>query len=151
MRYRDTGNVHKDFHLATNTSIQFVLRTYGMEFLRELFRRTAQEVYRDIYDSLKRGEWKPLLEHWTYYYEREQGKYEVTPADGGFIFLVQECPAVRHLRERSIPVTSDFALQETLMNDGWSAETPFQISTEILGEGSYRFSVLPRARRTPQA
>ncbi len=147
MRYRDTGNVHKDFHLALNTSIQYVLGRYGMEFLRELFRRTAQEVYREIYLSLKQGDWKPLLEHWTYYYDRELGKYEVTTAEGGFIFLVQECPAVRHLRERNVPVTPDFALQETLMNEAWSSGTPFEIRTEILAEGSYRMSVLPRPGR----
>jgi len=147
MRYRDTGNVHKDFHLAMNTSIQYVLRTYGMEFLRELFRRTAQEVYKDIYLSLKRGEWQPLLEHWTYYYDREEGKYTVTKVDGGFIFLVLECPAVRHLKEKQVPLTSDFALQETLINEAWSSGTQFQIRTEILGEGSYRMSVLPRPGR----
>ena len=144
MRYRDTGNVHKDFHLAMNTSIQYVLRTYGMEFLRELFRRTAQNVYKDIYLALTRGEWRPLLEHWTYYYDREEGKYEVIPADGGFIFLVTDCPAARHLREKNVPVTADFFLQDTLMNDAWSSGTPFEIRTDFLGEGSYRMSVLPR-------
>lgn len=145
MRYRDTGNVHKDFHLALNTSIQYVLQAYGLDFLRELFRRTAQDVYRDIYDALKKGDCGPLLEHWTYYYEREGGKFEVTMVEGGFIFLVTECPAVRHLKERNVPVTADFSLQETLMNDAWSAGTPFLIRTELLGEASYRVSVLPRA------
>ncbi len=144
MRYQETGNVHKDFHLAMNTSIQYVLRTYGMDFLRELFRRTAQQVYRDIYTNLQRGDWRPLLEHWRYFYDREEGKYEVTPVDGGFVFLVLDCPAVRHLKERGVPVTRDFLLQDILLNEGWSAGTPFRIETEVLGEGSYRMSVLPR-------
>jgi len=144
MRYRETGNVHKDFHLAMNTSIQYVLQTYGMDFLRELFRRTAQLVYRDIYTSLAKGDWKPLLEHWRYFYDREGGRYEVTPTDGGFIFDVRECPAARHLREKGIPLTSEFYLQDVLLNDGWSAGTPFQIDTQVLGDGSYRMTVAPR-------
>ena len=51
---------------------------------------------------------------------------------------------MRHLREKKVPVTSDFALQETLLNEAWSTDTPLLIRTEILGEGSYRMSVLPR-------
>ena len=41
MRYQDTGEVHKDFHLATNTTIHYILKTYGMETLREVFKNTA--------------------------------------------------------------------------------------------------------------
>ena len=71
MRYRETGNVHKDFHLSMNTSIKYVLRNYGMETLRELFRRTAQLVYREIYADLRGGNFSSLLEHWRYFYDRE--------------------------------------------------------------------------------
>ncbi len=77
MRYMDKGEVHKDFHLATNETINFVLSEYGKEFLAELFRRTAQNVYRDIYSNLLKGNYQPLLEHWKYYYTREDGVFNV--------------------------------------------------------------------------
>lgn len=32
MRYADKGEVHKDFHLATNATIDFVLSEYGKDF-----------------------------------------------------------------------------------------------------------------------
>jgi hypothetical protein len=142
MRYRDAGNLHRDFHLATNTTIQYVLSLYGKEFLRELFRRTAQLVYRDIYEALKRGDVWPLREHWEYYYSREGGVYEVAEVEGGFIFEVLDCPAARHLKERGVPVPEDFYLQDVLLNEAWSEGTSFDIRTEIIGEGSYRMSVL---------
>ena len=145
MRYVDSGNVHKDFHLATNTTIRYVLEHYGEEFLRELFRRTAQQVYRDIYEHLQQGDPRPLREHWEYYYTREGGEYSVTEQEGGFEFEVHDCPAVRHLKERGVEVTDSFYLQDVLLNDGWSQGTPFEIETEILGEGRYRMTV----SRTP--
>ena len=46
MRYRDTGNVHKDFQLATEATIRYALESYGPDFLSELFARTAQLIER---------------------------------------------------------------------------------------------------------
>lgn len=151
MRYQETGNVHKDFHLAMNTSIEYVLGRYGIEFLRELFRRTAQSVYRDIYDSLAKGNWKPLLEHWRYFYDREGGEYEVTYVKDGFVFTVTDCPAARHLREKKVAVTDHFRLQDVLLNEGWSLGTPFNIKTELLSEKSYRMSVILRNKESELA
>lgn len=141
MRYRDTGNVHKDFHLATDTTIRYVLENHGEDFLRELFRRTAQRVYRDIYQQLKQGNARPLREHWEYYYTREGGGYSVTEQENGFQFEVHDCPAVRHLKERGVEVVDSFYLQDVLLNEGWSEGTPFKIETQVLGEGHYRMTV----------
>lgn len=141
MRYRDSGNVHKDFHLATDTSIKYVLAHYGMDFLRELFRRTAQKVYREIYERLKVGDTGPLREHWRYYFDREGGRYEIREIERGFVFEVLDCPAVRHLRERGVPVGDEFYLPDLLLNEAWSQGTPVAIETEVVGEGHYRMTV----------
>ncbi len=141
MRYKDTGEVHKDFHLATNETIEFVLSEYGMDFLAELFRRTAQRVYLDIYSSLKKGNSEPLIEHWKYYYTREEGVFSLTESEEEICFHVKECPAVRHLKEKGVHVTQDFYLQVTLMNNAWSEGTPFSIDTEILSEGEYKMTI----------
>ena len=144
MRYKATGQVHKDFHLATNTTIRYVLKKYGQDFLRELFKRTAQRVYKDIYESLQAGDYAPLVEHWTYYYEREQGKFKVSETDGEGIFHVLECPAVRHLHARGVQVTEEFYLQLVFMNAAWSENTSFVITVELLGDGEYRHIIRSR-------
>ncbi len=141
MRYRDTGEVHKDFHLSTNTTIDFILSEYGMDFLKELFERTARRVYRDIYENLKKGNSKPLLEHWEYYYSREQGVFTVSEVKDGICFYVTDCPAVRHLKKRNIGITDNFYLQISLMNEAWSGDTPFNIETEIISEGEYKMTI----------
>ena len=144
MRYTDTGEVHKDFHLAMNTTIDFVLSEYGNGFLAELFRRTARKVYRDIYENLQRGNSQPLLEHWKYYYTREHGIFSISEAEGDFCFHVTDCPAVRHLKGRGIPIKDSFYLQISMLNEAWSEATPFEIETEIISEGEYKMTVRRR-------
>ena len=141
MRYTDTGEVHKDFHLATNATIDFVLSEYGIDFLKELFSRTAKNVYKDIYENLQKGDYQPLLEHWKYYYTREKGVFTVVESDGGFSFNVTDCPACRHLKEKNTPVTENFYLQISLLNESWSENTPFTIETQLISEGEYKMLV----------
>ncbi|RKX98636.1 MAG: hypothetical protein DRZ90_02180 [Spirochaetes bacterium] len=141
MRYKDTGEVHMDFHLATNETIEYVLSEYGQDFLAELFRRTAQNVYRDIYNGLKNGDSQKLIEHWSYYYTREKGAFIITEGANEVSFHVTECPAVRHLLANKIPVNREFYLQMELMNNAWSEDTPFNIETSVLSEGEYTMTI----------
>ena len=149
MRYTDTGEVHKDFHLATNATIDFVLSEYGIDFLRELFSRTAKNVYKEIYENLQKGNYQPMLEHLKYYYTREAGVFSVSEleGEGGFSFHVTDCPACRHLKEKNTPVTDNFYLQISLLNDAWAEDTPFSIETQILSEGEYTIVVQREASK----
>ena len=138
MRYKEKGQVHKDFHLCTDTTIKFILRKYGKGFLKSLFERTAQRVYKDIYKHLKRGNVKPLLEHWKYYFNREKGKYKVIKYADNITFSVKSCPAVNHIKNKGIKFSPCFCLQTSLMNEGWSKGTPFKIVTQKVKDNSCR-------------
>jgi hypothetical protein len=149
MRYKDTGNVHMDFHLSTNATIEYILQHYDLDFLRELFRRTAQKVYKDLYENLKAGNAAPLVEHTAYYIEREGGALTVTEKDDEIIIDVIRCPAVFHARERGYRAPTDFCLQTALMNNAWSEGTPFEITTCIRSEGTCR-QILRRKNNATQ-
>ena len=144
MRYEDKGEVHKDFHLATNRTAAYILGRYGEAFLRELFRRTAQFVYKDLYDSLCSGDTGPLLEHWQYYYERENGKFEIIRNGETINFHVIHCPAVGHLKSRGAKIEDSFYAHIRLLNDGWSEGSPFVIETNIMGEDEYSMIIRRR-------
>ncbi len=135
MRYRETGNVHKDFHLATNRTIKYILSNYGLDFLRELFRRTAQLVYKVIYNALREGNPEPWIEHMSYFFEREGGVFAIKRTDNAILFEVKECPAVKHLKNRGVSPSIDFCLQTSLLNEAWSENTKFDIRTIVVGEG----------------
>lgn len=135
MRYQETGEVHMDFHRTTNGTIAYVRNKYGRDFLDETFRMTARDVYRSIHDDLKRGDTSQLVKHWTYFMEREGGEFTLEEGDDEIRMTVERCPAIAYLQERGIDIDPDFCRQTVVVNQTLGEETPFEISTEVLGDG----------------
>ena len=135
MRYQETGEVHIDFHRSTNGTIAFMRDNYGQEFLDETFRRMARDVYRAIHDDLKNNNPEHLVEHWTYFFDREGGSYSLERGDDEIRFIVHKCPAVAYLQSRGIPVDPDFCRQTVVVNETLAEGTPYEITTEVLGGG----------------
>ena len=145
MRYRETGELHLDFHGSTAITINHVVKNFGREALRQLMETMAKQVYRSIYQQLQAGNTDELVEHWQYFFEREKGNFQITRhPDGRIELLVRECPAVRHLKRLGLEVSPDFCLQTKMINDAWSDGTPFSITTEKTGEGTCRQTIIPR-------
>lgn len=137
MRYHDTGNVHLDFHRTTNGTIAYLRERYGVEFLDEILRRTARDVYRAIREDLIAGNPEHLLEHWTYYLTREGGEFTVERAPDEIRVTVQRCPAADYLRRRGIPLHPAFRRQTTVLNEALGEGTPFEITTEVIDDLRY--------------
>ena len=45
LRYKSSGEVHKDFHGLTCATIHYILDNYGKDALDEILKSTAQKVY----------------------------------------------------------------------------------------------------------
>jgi len=137
MRYKETGQVHMDFHRTTNATIRYLRENYGVEFLDEVFRRTAHDVYRSIHEDLKAGDPEQLIEHWSYYLDREGGEYSIE-RDGDLITMtVTKCPAYAYLKEKGLEADEAFRRQTTVINAALAEDTPFEITTQDLGDGQY--------------
>lgn len=135
MRYQETGEVHLDFHRSTNGTITYLRDNYDREFLDDTFRRMGRDVYRAIHEDLRLGNPGHLVEHWTYYFDREGGLYTLEREDDEIRFIVHQCPAIAYLQSRGIPVDPDFCRQTIIINDTLAESTPFEITTEVLGGG----------------
>ena len=133
MRYRETGQVHLDFHRTTNGTIAYLRKTHGLEFLDEVFRRTARDVYRSIREDLLRGDPEQLVEHWAYFFDREGGEYDIERSGDEIRLIVRRCPAVAYLEGRGIEVDPEFCRQTLAVNQALAEGTPFEITTEVLG------------------
>jgi predicted ArsR family transcriptional regulator len=136
LRYRETGGLHKDFHGSMNAAVEYVGRRYGREGLREVFRNTAQKVYRSIYEKLKAGDWSELIEHWRYFMDREGADYSLEVTGDAVVMTVRRCPAVARLKELGMTPSEFFCDQTVLLNEAWCENTPFEAVTEITGDGS---------------
>ena len=135
MRYQETGEIHLDFHRSTNGTIDYLSKSYGREFLDETFRRTARDVYRAIHEDLKAGNPEHLVQHWTHFLDREGGRYTIERKDNEIRFVVHECPAIAYLKKRGIPIAQDFCRQTIVINDTLAKGTPFEVTTDVLGDG----------------
>ncbi len=139
MRYKETGELHLDFHGATYTTIKYILKHYGKDGLREIFRNTGTQVYKAINTELKEGKTKELIDFWEYFFNREKGDFSITEQDDGSIeLLVKECPAVRHVKKLGMDPGEDLCLQTFLLNEGLCDGSDFEIITEKLGLCSCR-------------
>lgn len=136
LRYRETGELHKDFHGSMNAAVEYVGSRYGREGLRAVFKATAQRVYRSIYEGLLRGDWAELVEHWRYFMDREGADYMLTVTADALVLTVKTCPAVAHLHKLGLSPSEFFCDQTMLLNEAWCEGTPFESVTELTGDGS---------------
>ena len=135
MRYKDTGEVHRDFHRGLNGTIAYLRERHGDAFLDDLFRRMGRDVYRSIREDLERGEPRQLVEHWTWYFDREGGEYTLARTAEETRFEVRRCPAIAYLEDRGVEVDPAFCRQTVVVNEAMAEGTPFEITTEVLGGG----------------
>jgi len=135
MRYKETGQVHLEFHRTTNGTIAYLRERYGEAFLEEAFRRTARDVYRAIHNDLKRGDPEQLLEHWSYYFDREGGEYQIDRHEDEIVMTVTRCPAIAYLESQGIEIDPAFCQQTVVINETLGEGSPFEITTQVLGGG----------------
>lgn len=135
MRYRETGQVHMDFHRTMNATICYLRKKYGEKFLDETFKSTAREVYRSIRQDMQRGDSKKLVEHWRYFFDREGGDYTIEHEGNDIRMTVNRCPAITYLQGKGIEIDPAFCRQTIVINAALAENTSFQIHTEVLGNG----------------
>jgi len=136
MRYKDTGNVHLDFHGAVNTTVNYIVKKIGIEALHETFFSTGRDVYKSIRENLSKGDYSELVEHWSYYLDRENGKYRIVREKDRVVLHVDECPAVRQVKKLGLELSPHFCDQTEYVNKGMCHGTGFEIETVKTGECS---------------
>ncbi|MBO4630415.1 MAG: hypothetical protein J5858_00690 [Lentisphaeria bacterium] len=97
IRYKSTGEIHKDFHGLTCATLHYLVDNYGRDALETVLQETAQKVYKTMHEALLRGDCTELAEYWEYYLTREGGDFTVEKLADGLRLIVRDCPALRHL------------------------------------------------------
>ena len=97
LRYKSSGEIHKDFHGLTCATLHYLIDNYGEETLEIIVRRFAQEVYKTIHEGLKNDDVTELIEFWRYYFSREGGDFVIDCTDEGVHLEVRNCPVLSHL------------------------------------------------------
>lgn len=138
LRYNEDGNVHLDFHGATNTTIDFIVGRYGIEAMHEIFAKVGKDVYRDIREHLMAGDANELVKHWQHFFEREDADFDIAVGADEIVLTVRRCTAWHHVKAIAPSVSPFFCDQTSVTNRAMAEGTAFAIDTEITGEGSCR-------------
>lgn len=138
MRYRCTGEVHRDFHASVLDGVNYLVDVYGEDAARTVLGRTAREVYRTMHEGLVAGDSSELLDWWRYYLDREGGAYRLEETADGATLTVTECPAQVHLRTRGISGGRRTCWATRILNDALCEGSPYEIVLEETGDASCR-------------
>ena len=136
MRYRETGQIHMDFHGAVNTTVEYISSKYGDKALHEIFFATGRDVYKDIREHLQKNDPGELVNFWKYFFDRENGDYEINEENGNIVLHVKSCPAVKHVKKLGLKLSLEFCSQTVFVNKGITDGTPYEIETVKTGECS---------------
>ena len=138
MRYKCTGEVHRDFHASVLDGVNYLADNFGEDAARRVLVRTAKEVYRTMHEALVAGDASELLEWWRYYLDREGGGYVLEETPGGAVLTVTACPAQKHLAARGIPGGKRTCWATSVLNAALCEGSPFEIVLEETGDFSCR-------------
>lgn len=136
MRYKESGELHKDFHGATNCTIKYICENFGKDTLHEIFFKTGCDVYKDIREHLAGGDVSELLNFWRYFFDREGADYAIAENEEEITLTVNKCPAVEHLKKLGMEPHAEFCSQTVFVNNGICEETSYEIETQKTGDVS---------------
>ncbi len=145
LRYNEEGNVHMDFHGATNTTIDFIIKNYGIDVMDQIFARVGKDVYADIRRHLTAGNAGELVKHWRHLFDREGADYSIDIYDDEIVLSVRHCTAYHHVKKIASKVSDRFCDQTIKTNEALAEGGPFTIATEITGPGSCRQIIRKRS------
>lgn len=135
LRYRETGEMHKDFHGGTSLALDFVADRYGEQAISEILQHVGTKVYASIHEKLKRDDPSELLEHLIYFFNREGADFDIKTGENELVLTVRECPAIAHIRKLGLPLSKRFCCSTTELNAALCDGTPWATETRLLGEG----------------
>jgi hypothetical protein len=145
LRYAEGGEVHLDFHGATNTTIDFIISRYGVEAMDAIFRKVGKDVYRSIHDDLVAGDTGQLVRHWRHFFTRENCDYDIDVGADEIVLTVSHCTAWHHVAKLVGTPSPHFCDQTSRTNEALAEGSPYAIDTEITGPGSCRQVIRRRA------
>ena len=121
----DNPYLHKDFHGALSTGIDYLDQKFGEEAVREYLREFANSFYAPLKQEIRERGLAAIKEHFEEVYKVEGGEVEMEMTDDELVIRVAACPAVTHMREHGYPVARLWHETTRTVNEMLCEQTPF--------------------------
>jgi hypothetical protein len=123
----DNEYLHKDFHGALSTGIEYLHRRYGEEAVRDYLRQFARAYYARLSAALRERGLVAMKEHLERMYQIEGGAISLTCSDDELLLEVEACPAVTHMHEHGYAVARMFSETTRSVYEAICEGTPFAV------------------------
>lgn len=147
-RASDNVYLHRDFHGALSTGIEYLHRTLGEEAVREYLRRFTRSYYAPVTSDIRERGIPAIREHFERIYAIEGGDVTFEQTADSLTVRVAACPAVSHMRAHGYPVARLFGETTCTVNDALVEGTPFDAELTEYDDETGR-SVQRFTRRQP--
>jgi len=97
-RAADHAYLHKDFYGALAEAIAYLDATYGPEATADYLTQVGRQAYAALIDEMKREGLAAMACHLTDVFSKEQGRFRLHYEPDRLLLEVDECPAIRHLK-----------------------------------------------------
>ena len=121
----DNPYLHKDFHGALSTGIEYLHQCYGEQAVRNYLRQFARSFYKPLTEDVKKRGLAALKEHFERTYRTEGAEAAFRLSEDELVIGVPRCPAVTHMREHGYKVARLFVETTRTVNEAICEGTPF--------------------------
>lgn len=135
-RASDNVYLHRDFHGALSTGIEYLHATFGPDAVRDYLRKFALSYYAPLREALMTEGLPALKRHFERMYEIEGGDTSIALEGDELVVTVTLCPAVAHMRSHGYPVARLFRETTVTVNDAICEGTPYEAETTGYDDGT---------------
>lgn len=121
----DNPYLHKDFHGALSTGIEYIDQHYGEEAVREYLRQFVAAYYAPLIREVRQRGLVALKEHFEKVYAIESGQVAIVLSDSELLIRVEACPAVTHMRDHDYKIARLWVETSRTVNEALCEGTPF--------------------------
>jgi hypothetical protein len=104
----DNVYLHKDFHGALSTGIEYLHTKYGEEAVIDYLKQFTRDFYKPLTEAIKVRGLTAIKEHYERIYQIEGGEVEFEDKPDELVMRVLASPAVMHMRANNYPIARMF-------------------------------------------
>lgn len=124
-RSSDNEYLHKDFHGALSTGIEYIHDVFGADAVRDYLRQFTRTYYADLTEEIEIRGLAALRDYFEEIYAAEGGQINIDFSDDEMLVEVEAYPPIVHMREHGYAVACLFHETIGTVNEALCEATPF--------------------------
>ncbi len=136
----DNAYLHKDFHGALSTGLEYLRTHYGDQAVRDYLRQFTLAWYAPLTRALREKGLSALREHYDRIFTLEGGRADFQETPDELRIDVLENPAVTHMRARKYPVSPLFVETVRTVGRAICENTPFEAELVRYDDATGRYT-----------